>query len=114
MPRGAILYGYLPLMKCRACPGKTGKGCGECTGLSKLIDRTGKEFPLICREKQYSEILNCVPVYAADRAVPKLDFVELYFTIETKEECRRVCELWAQKAPADFPRTAGLYFRELL
>ena len=114
MPRGAILYGYLPLMKCRACPGKTGKGCGSCTGLSKLTDRTGKEFPLICREKQYSEILNCVPVYAADRAVPKLDFEELYFTIETKEECRRVCELWAEKAPADFPRTAGLYFRELL
>ncbi len=113
-PRGAILYGYLPLMKCRACPGKTGKGCGTCTGLSKLTDRTGKEFPLICREKQYSEILNCVPLYAADRAVPKLDFEELYFTIETKEECRRVCELWAEKSPADFPRTAGLYFRELL
>ena len=114
MPRGAILYGYLPLMKCRACPGKTGKGCGSCTGLSKLTDRTGKEFPLICREKQYSEILNCVPLYAADRTVPKLDFEELYFTIETKEECRRICGLRAEKAPADFPRTAGLYFRELL
>ena len=114
MPRGAILYGYLPLMKCRACPGKTDKGCGSCTGLSKLTDRTGRDFPLICREKQYSEILNCVPLYAADRAVPKLDFEELYFTIETKEECRRICGLRAEKAPADFPRTAGLYFRELL
>ncbi|MBP5751032.1 MAG: DUF3656 domain-containing protein [Firmicutes bacterium] len=114
MPRGAILYGYLPLMKCRACPGKTGKGCGSCTGLSKMTDRTGAEFALICREKQYSEILNSVPLYAADRAVPKLDFEELYFTVETKEECRRICELWAEKAPADFPRTAGLYFRELL
>ena len=114
MPRGAILYGYLPLMKCRACPGKTGKGCGTCTGLSKLTDRTGKEFPLICREKQYSEILNSVPLYAADRAVPKLDFEELYFTVETKEACRKICRLWAERAPADFPRTAGLYFRDLL
>ena len=114
MPRGALIYGYLPLMKCRACPGRTEKGCGNCTGLSELTDRTGAKFPLICRDKQYSEILNCVPLYAGDRAVPKLDFEELYFTVETKEECRRVWELWKEKFPADFPRTAGLYFRELL
>ena len=113
-PRGALLYGYLPLMKCRACPGKTGKGCGSCTGHAALTDRTGASFSLLCREKQYSEILNSVPLYAADRAVPKLDFEELYFTVETKEECRKVYELWKEKAPADFPRTAGLYFRELL
>ena len=112
--RGAILYGYLPLMKCRACPGKTGKGCGSCTGLSTMTDRTGAEFSLICRDKQYSEILNSVPLYAADRAVPKLDFEELYFTVESAQQCADILALYEAKAPADFPRTAGLYFRELL
>jgi putative protease len=114
LPRGAILYGYLPLMKCRACPGKTEKGCGSCTGLTVMTDRTGTEFALICRDKQYSEILNSVPVYVCDRSVPKLDFEELYFTVESAEECRHVLDLYEEKAPADFPRTAGLYFRELL
>ncbi|MBQ4004820.1 MAG: U32 family peptidase, partial [Firmicutes bacterium] len=114
LPRGAILYGYLPLMKCRACPGRTEKGCDGCTGLAQLTDRTGAKFPLICRNKQYSEILNSVPLYAADRAVPKLDFEELYFTVESADECRHIFELYREKAPADFPRTAGLYFRELL
>ena len=114
LSRGALLYGYLPLMKCRACPGRTEKGCEGCSGLSELMDRTGAKFPLICRNKQYSEILNSVPLYAADRSVPKLDFEELYFTVESAEECRHVFDLYREKAPADFPRTAGLYFRELL
>ena len=114
LPRGAILYGYLPLMKCRACPGRTERGCEGCSGLAQLTDRTGAKFPLICRNKQYSEILNSVPLYAADRAVPKLDFEELYFTVESADECRHIFELYREKAPADFPRTAGLYFRELL
>ena len=114
LPRGAILYGYLPLMKCRACPGKTEKGCGSCTGLSVMTDRTGAEFALICRDREYSEILNSVPVYVGDRSVPKLDFEELYFTTENAEQCRHVLDLYEAKAPADFHRTAGLYFRELL
>ncbi|MBR3718648.1 MAG: U32 family peptidase [Firmicutes bacterium] len=112
-PLGAILYGYLPLMKCRACPGRTEKGCEGCTGLSELTDRTGARFPLFCRGKVYSEILNSVPLYAADRSVPKLDFETLYFTIESGAQCRHVFDLYREKAPADFPRTAGLYFREL-
>ena len=114
LPRGAILYGYLPLMKCRACPGKTEKGCGSCTGFTVMTDRTGTEFALICRDKQYSEILNSVPVYVCNRSVPKLDFEELYFTVESTGECRHVLDLYEEKSPADFPRTAGLYFRELL
>ena len=114
LPRGAVLYGYLPLMKCRACPGRTEKGCGNCTGHAVLTDRTGTDFPLICRDRQYAEILNSVPVYVCDRSVPKLDFEELYFTVENAQECRHVLDLYEAKAPADFPRTAGLYFRELL
>lgn len=114
LPRGVLLYGYVPLMKCRACPGRTEKGCGGCSGLAELTDRTGARFPLICRDKRYSEILNSVPLYAADRAVPKLDFEALYFTVESAEACRHVFDLYREKAPADFPRTAGLYFRELL
>ena len=112
--RGVLVYGRLPLMKCRACPGRTEKGCSGCTGLSELTDRLGAVFPLICRGKQYAEILNSVPLYVGDRAVPKLDFEMLYFTVESAEECCHVFDLYREKAPADFPRTAGLYFRELL
>ena len=113
-PRGAILYGYLPLMKCRACPARGAKGCGSCEGHATLKDRTGAAFPLLCRDKQYSEVLNSVPLYAADRAVPRLDFEVLYFTVESAQQCEEILRLYEAKAPAPFARTAGLYFRELL
>lgn len=113
MPVGMICYGYLPMMKFRACPLRGEKGCGNCPGRGVLTDRIGKEFTVICRQKQYSELLNCVPVYVGDKNVPKLDFEVLYFTVESKSLCRKVYELYKAGEPADFERTAGLYYREL-
>ena len=114
LPRGFIGYGYLPLMKLRACPGRGEKGCAGCEGLSCLTDRTGADFALICRDKQYSEILNCVPVYVADKSLPPADFETLYFTIETKERAEAVFRDYIAKAAPSFSRTGGLYYRELL
>ena len=111
---GFVTYGYLPLMKFRNCPAQGRQGCGSCSGLNELVDRKGEHFPIICRERQYSELLNCVPLYVGDRRRPEAGFETLYFTIETKEQCRNIYETYTAGAPADFRRTAGLYFREVL
>ena len=111
---GAAVYGYIPLMKFRACPARRENGCKGCSGRSILTDRMGEEFTIICREKQYSELLNCVPLYVGDRSIPDLGFELLYFTTESAEECAEIFRLCKEKAPLPGRRTAGLYFRELL
>ena len=108
---GAVLYGYLPLMKLRACPINN---CAACSGRGALTDRMGEDFTIICREKQYSELLNCVPLYVGDRSIPPLGYGLLYFTTESAEECAEVFSLYKDKAPLPGRRTAGLYFRDLL
>lgn len=110
IPYGIVSYGYLPLMKFRACPGD----CKTCTGQTEITDRLGEKFTLICRSKKYSELLNCVPLYVADKPIPNCDFQTLYFTTETREEAAQIRDLVLSKA--DFPgrKTGGLYFRELL
>lgn len=62
LPFGLVCYGYLPLMKLRSCPKRGANGCGSCTGLNYLTDRMDERFPLICRRREYSELLNCVPL----------------------------------------------------
>ena len=42
-------------MLTRNCPIKNEVGCGKCT--KKLIDRTGRELPVVC-SKEYVEVLN--------------------------------------------------------
>jgi len=113
IPIGIIGYGYLPVMKLRACPARDEKGCGGCSGNQVLTDRMNEEFRLICHKKQYSELLNCVPVYIADKSVPDIDFQTLYFTVETKEEAQEIYNQYINKETPSFRRTAGLYFREL-
>lgn len=114
LPRGVIGYGYLPLMKLRACPAAGRDGCGSCGGRQVLRDPKGMSFALICRQRHYSELLNSVPLYVADKSVPRLDFQTLYFTTESREECRAVWEMYQAKQTPAFARTGGLYFRKLL
>ena len=115
IPFGVIGYGYLPLMTFRACPAQGPGGCGGCQGRAVLRDRLGKEFPVLCRGKQYSQLLNSVPLYLGDRqeALRGLDHVTLRFTTEDRGRCARVMELWLEGAPLREERTNGLYFRDL-
>ena len=113
-PRGLITYGYLPLMKFRACPAQGKKGCRGCTGITPMTDRKNESFTVICRGRQYSELLNCVPLYIGDKPISGADFCTLYFTIESKSQCMEVCSLFKAHAAAPFRRTGGLYYRELL
>lgn len=112
--RGIIGYGYLPLMRTRACPLKKAGGCGKCPGAGKLTDRMGKEFTYLCFERKFGTLLNSLPLWTADRDIQGIDFITLWFTVEEPSRCKEVFRLFSEGAPFDSDRTAGLYFRELL
>ncbi len=112
LTRGLIAYGRLPLMLTRNCPVANGASCQACGGQGKLTDRMGIVFPVVC-ESGCAEVLNSRPLYMADRLgeMKNMDFLTLYFTTETKEECAEVIKAYKDsKAPqGDFTR--GLYYR---
>ncbi len=112
--RGILGYGYLPLMRMRACPLKKASGCKNCPGKGKIKDRMGKEFSYLCFEKKFGTLLNSLPLWVADKDLPGIDFMTLWFTVETPERCKKIYEMFKEKAPADCEKTNGLYFRELL
>ena len=113
-PRGILAYGRLPLMQFRACPARGEKGCGSCAGRPELVDRRGVIFPMVCHDRRYTTLLNSVPLYLGDKALPPFDFVTLCFTTEDRETCRRVYDGFRQGAAPWFERTGGLAFRTLL
>jgi len=114
LPIGMIVAGRLPLMYLRSCPARNDRGCAGCKGSPIVSDRKGATFPLVCRERRYSTLLNSVPLYLADKPLPPLDFYGIYLTIESREEAadliRSVC---AHQLPKG-PHTTGLAFRKLL
>ena len=112
-PCGILGYGYLPLMAMRNCPCKTPGGCGACDGRPHLVDRTRRRFPVLCQGKQYSVLLNSVPLVLSDKTIRGVDFLTLYFTIESPEHCDAVLRAYQTHAVPQQPRTGGLYFREL-
>ncbi len=113
IPRGAVLYGRLPLMLCRCCPMRSPEGCGSCNGRRSLTDRRGTAFPVLCHRRQYSTLLNSVPLYTADRSLRGLDFGLAYFTLESREECERLWRLCLSRAPMPEEHTLGPGFRRL-
>lgn len=113
LPRGLIGYGRLPLMLLRACPAQGPKGCGTCDGHPQLVDRKQVTFPLLCHRRQYTTLLNSVPLYLADQDVHGVDFVTLYFTLEDASTCQSTFEAYRLHLPFDGARTRGLYFRAL-
>lgn len=114
VPVGIIAYGYLPLMNYRVCPVKGKRGCKDCGGTRRLTDRTGARFSVLCRDRQYQQLLNSVPLYVCDAPVPGADFEILYFTSETRGECAQIISLARSGAPFPGKRTNGLYRRTLL
>ena len=115
LPYGVLGYGYLPLMTFRNCPAKVAAGCGGCQGVGSLTDRKGNDFTVKCRGREYSQLLNMVPLYLGDRqdSIRGASFVTLRFTTENAPGCLRVVQSWLEGAPLGSPRTSGLSFREL-
>ncbi len=114
IPKGAYIYGYLPIMLLRNCPQKSNDGCLNCKGKSTLTDRKGVEFPLLCQNKKFSVLHNSIPLYIGDKNLSSLDFVTFYFTIETKKECEKIYQAYLNKKTPDGKKTNGLFNRELL
>ncbi len=111
---GTYCYGNLPLMFFRNCPLKQKDGCGNCNGKRKITDRKNIEFDVLCHDKMYSVLHNSVPLYICDKINLNCDFVTMYFTNESKSECKKILSLCKNKQPAPFKKTAGLYLREVL
>ena len=106
MPLGAVVYGRLPLMLTRNCPIKNEVGCGKCT--KKLIDRTGRELPVVCT-RDYAEVLNADRLCMTDRLdeIRNISFGVIYLSDETAEEVRSA--LSGRKPQGN--TTRGLYYR---
>lgn len=112
--KGIIGYGFLPLMRFRACPAQSKNGCGDCKGLTLIKDRLGIDFYILCSGRKYSSLLNSVPLYIGDKPHENADFVTLYFTFEKQEKCKKIFEYFYNKKSPAMKKTGGLYYRELL
>ncbi len=111
LERGAVCYGYLPLMRLRSCPARGENGCGDCDGNPVLVDRMDKKFQLMCHNKKYSTLLNTVPLYIGDKPLYGTDFGFVYFTNESPDECVNIMKLLKNNEYPPFERTRGLYYR---
>ncbi|MBS5724554.1 MAG: U32 family peptidase [Clostridiales bacterium] len=104
VPKGAVVYGRLPLMltvRCALSDG--GSRCGSCGG--NLVDRKGAAFPVTETDRCGNIIWNSVPIYMADRldAVRAAGIVRMHFlfTTESGSECDQVIRAYeAGTAPA--------------
>lgn len=109
LPRGAVMYGRLPLMRFRACPKND---CPHCDGTATLTDRMDIDFPLLCTEKQYQTLYNSRPLWAVDKGEFNMDFMILYFTDET--DVQTIVENCLDCLPSPVAHTNGLYLKEIM
>ncbi len=115
VPTGALVYGKLPLMLAVNCPiSAENRGCKNCTG--QLVDRTGAQFPVLCHKNLgYYELLNSQTMKLSNRLDDfNLDFVTLYFTMESPEEAARILLSYANRETPKGEYTKGLYYRGIL
>lgn len=114
---GAIVYGRLPLMLTRNCPGVNSatKTCAECGGLGYITDRKEISFPYKC-SGGCTQIYNSVPLYMGDRLkeIKSTDFNVMLFTTETAEQ--KLYALNCVKYQNKFTggHTRGLYYKGVL
>lgn len=124
-PRGMIIRGRIPMMLTRNCPAAlSAKGC---TGFSKnmedgrkccsITDRTGREFPVLCRNG-CSEIFNPVMMSVVENVAGKtrdalsLDWVTMSFTTERREECAEIIASYLKgTATKEKNITSGMYLK---
>ena len=120
VPCELLIYGRLPLMITENCliRGKTGN-CTCNLSASKLVDKTGAEFPIIKDgDKCRSVLLNGKKLYWLDRQedLSRLGLwaTRLYFTTENIKEVDNILSAYLNPPPFDpGAGTRGLYLRGL-
>ncbi len=112
IPKGIVAYGNIPLMLFKNCPVKNGIDCKNCDKNGVITDRLGVQFPIRCR-MGYSEMLNSVPIWLADRKneLGGFDFITLYFTKEDTKRVSEVITAYKKGLAPDVKHTRGLYYR---
>lgn len=115
VPTGIVAYGNIPLMLFKNCPLKNGRECAKCDKKGSISDRKNTEFPVRCR-MGYSELLNSVPIWLADRReeLKAVDFTILYFTNESAKCANEVINAYKNGIAADTEYTRGLFYRGTL
>lgn len=110
--KGIVAYGNIPLMLFKNCPLKNGISCDKCDKNGVITDRIGTKFPVRCR-MGFSELLNSVPIYLADRKneLLGLDFILLYFTREEKSQVESIISAYKNGQNPTEKYTRGLYYR---
>ncbi len=116
-----ITYGRLPLMITENCilKNRTGGACRHaCEQENFLTDRRGARFPVVRAWGCRNEILNCKPLFLADRAQDYrrigLWAQRLMFTLEPPQECLHIARRYLGQGdftPRDYTR--GLYYRDV-
>ncbi len=117
MKIGSIIYGRLPLMLTRNCPGVNSKTkvCAECGGLNYITDRKEISFPYKC-SGGCTQIYNSVPLYMGDRLreIKSADFNIMLFTTETPEQKLYALNSVKQQNKISGGHTRGLYYKGVL
>lgn len=111
LKRGVYVYGHLPLMLTRNCPGKNADiSCNSCNRSTFLTDRKNIQFPVLC-DKHCSQVLNSVPLYMGDKLqqFTNADYFVIQYTIENAAE--KVDKFTLLENGQAFPSafTRGLY-----
>ena len=115
IPCGLTAYGKMPLMTYRNCPMRTKQGCGQCDGKQALTDRLGNKMTVLCRNRQFTQLINPQPIFMADK-LPQLknaDFLFLHFTDETQHFCRSMIKKYRSGGNFNAAFTRGLYYKAI-
>ena len=114
--KGLIAYGRLPLMTTRNCPVKNSIGYQNCKKHGELTDRLGKKFPVKCSPLPCVTVYNCDILDISDKlSEVKVDFADLLFTDESKEEVLKITSSFLKGERAVLHgATKGLYYRGVL
>ena len=117
LPVGAMVYGKLPLMLTRNCPGVNSatKDCKNCDGHGLITDRKNISFPYQCGGG-CTQIFNSVPLYMGDRLqqIDGTDFHMLLFTDETVQQQTAVLNSIIHHKKLNGGYTRGLYEKGVL
>lgn len=113
LKRGIMVYGKIPLMLTRNCPGKSaGLDCKTCKKTLKIRDRKNEDFEVFC-DGTTCEILNCKILTLIDKlsTMFSTDVNYYHFYVDNSVETVENLEEFKKKAMLTVRKTNGLYSR---